>query len=121
MRYAVRNCSDPRDHRIHVTVEGPSRDFEDDSTTYVCPGGRAGDRRLRDFDGPLADLVAQIEREEELRKCWVCGLDTSDGHRHRGPVPDDGPDVEPYDDYDADYEADRAADRYERWLDERDF
>lgn len=65
MRYAVRDCSNRSEHPMHFTVEGPQRDFEDDRTTYVCPGGRAGDRRLRDFDGSLADLVTELERASQ--------------------------------------------------------
>lgn len=64
MRYAVRNCSDPRDHRIHYDTEGPSRDFEEESTTYVCPGGRRGDALIRQYDS-LFRLVAELERASQ--------------------------------------------------------
>jgi hypothetical protein len=126
MRYAVRNCSTPTDHAMHHTVSGPSRDFEDDRTTYVCPGGRAGDRRLREYDGSLADLVLELERAQEEDSVPTSGggpdvpwwtVEPPSPTSRRDDEYDAGLDVEPDDDYsqsDLDYFADRAADRYER-------
>jgi hypothetical protein len=116
MRYAVRNCSTPTDHAMHHTVSGPSRDFEDDRTTYVCPGGRAGDRRLREYEGSLADLVLELERAQENSVPWWT-VEPPTPTSRRDDEYDAGLDVEPDDDYsqsDLDYFADRAADRYER-------
>lgn len=62
MRIVIVNCSTMRDHALHVSdprysmhscVEGLER--------IICPGGRAGDRRLRNEDA--ADIVRQWDEE----------------------------------------------------------
>lgn len=47
MRYAIRNCYDQRDHRMHAGAESDMR--------WICPGGRAGDREVREAE-TLGDL-----------------------------------------------------------------
>lgn len=109
-RVVIRNCYIPTDHAIHVSEPRPSMyEVEEDLVIYLCPGGRAGDRRIRESDNITA--LAEEVRVEKLRQ-----------ENSVRPTYDDS-DVEghdPMDDYseaDLDYEADRAADRYERWLD----
>lgn len=62
MRIVIVNCSTMRDHALHVSdprfsmhscVEGLER--------IICPGGRAGDRRLRNEDA--ADIVREWDEE----------------------------------------------------------
>lgn len=110
-RVTIRNCYIPTDHPIHVSDARPSMyEVEEAWVIYLCPGGRAGDKRIRESDD-IAALALEVRREQGARA------------RQENSVPPppveyddsdyDGPDEG---DYDADYEADRAADRYERWL-----
>jgi hypothetical protein len=104
-RITIRNCSDPRDHAIHVSDARRSMyEVEEDLVVYLCPGGRAGDKRIRE-SGDIRALAVEVWHEQEARKAPRENSVENDDY--------DGPDEG---DYDADYEADRAADRYEHWL-----
>lgn len=107
-RVTIRNCYIATDHPIHVSDARPSMyEVEEAWVIYLCPGGRAGDKRIRESDDIVA-LSVEVRREQEAR-----------AFRQEHSVPrieDEGPDEPPERDYDEDYEADRAADRYERWL-----
>lgn len=54
----LRQCSDPRNHDIHVT--GPTRNAFGEDVRYVCGGDSLGDRRIRQADS-LRDLVEELD------------------------------------------------------------
>lgn len=113
-RVTIRNCYIPTDHAIHVSEPRPSMyEVEEDLVIYLCPGGRAGDKRIREADdiAALAALV-RLEQIAKARQENSAPRPTYDDSDVEGPDPLDN-----YSEADLDYEADRAADRYERWLD----
>lgn len=114
MRTVIANCSTMRDHALHVSdprfsmyscVEGLER--------IICPGGRAGDRRLRNEDP--ADIIR--EWDEEHGQTLLVALAESTGRpidRSR-PTPTPSYDEPDEPDYEAIAEA-RAEARAERDL-----
>ena len=117
MRYVIRNCYDTRDHPIHASGPRPSMyQCVEDPEVFICPGGRVGDRRIRESDD-IADLYTVVRAETVARELatMITEAPRGDYLGERGPV-DEGPDEPPEPDFDEEYEADRAADRYERWL-----
>jgi hypothetical protein len=106
-QYAVINCADRRDHPMHAYAGRPSmHQCVDAEQRVICPGGRAGDRRLRESEN-IANLWTLVRLEMALAEM--------------PPPPafsrEDSVDEPPEPDYDEEYEADRAADRYEAYLD----
>lgn len=103
-RYVVRNCYDNRDHPIHASGDRRSMySCVDQVDRVICPGGRAGDRRIREADD-IANLWTLVRLEMA-----VAELPSTPSF-----LGEDSVDEPPERDYDEDYEADRAADRYER-------
>lgn len=118
MRYAIRDCYKPTFHHPHATVQKSMYECEEGAlTTYICSGASSlGDRRIRNADD-IAVLAEELRVEEAARKLAALLLDVDNPPERRTTSSDDeGPDEPPEPDYDEEYEADRAADRYERWL-----
>lgn len=115
-RTVVRNCYIPTDHAIHVSDPRRSMyEVEEDLVRYLCPGGRAGDKRIRDADD-IAALADEVAREQAA----IPEAPPEDSAPRRVEYDDEPDGHDPLEDYseaDLEYEADRAADRYERWLD----
>lgn len=62
-RVAVRNCSDLRDHPIHVQTSMSTYSCDDGAMIdWLCPGGRVGEKRVRDAVS-LRDLVMEVKRD----------------------------------------------------------
>lgn len=115
MRIIIANCSNPCDHALHISRPRHSMySCVEDLERRICPGGRAGDRAIRQADD-IADLVAEYDRVNGLLNALadVTGREVSPDS---SPSQDEGPDEPDEPDYDEEYEADRAADRYEAWL-----
>lgn len=107
-RYVIRNCYKPTDHPIHASGDRPTMyECEDHTERVICPGGRAGDKRLRESHD-IANLWALVRLENALAELPPAPAFPQEDS--------DGPDEPDEPDYDEEYEADRAADRYEAWL-----
>lgn len=113
-RIVLRQCSDPRNHPIHVTrvTRTPYSTEGAPVTRYLCGGDALGDRRIRESDD-LIGLVLEIEREaaDPLGTAFerVIGVPL-DAYPVTGSEPIDAPD-----DGDTDpngHHADLAASRY---------
>lgn len=105
MRYVIRNCSTPTDHALHVSDPRPSmHQCVDGLERFVCPGGRLGDRRIRECDD-IAALVAEVLASQTAPE---------------PELDDDEPDweaiVEARNEARAEYELERAEARYERFI-----
>ena len=117
MRYIVANCYDTRDHLIHVSDPRPSmHQCVDGLEIRICPGGRVGDRRIREADD-IAELAEMVRVEQVARNLAAILTGDAPAPQSSGGGLSDAVDEPDEPDYDEDYEADRAADRYERWLD----
>lgn len=63
MRLIIRDCSNMRDHALHVSDPRPSMySSVDGLERFVCPGGRVGDRTIREADS-LDDVVRAYDAE----------------------------------------------------------
>lgn len=89
-RIVVQQCSDRRDHAIHVTDARPSiYAAEDDAVRYLCGGDRTGDKRIRDAES-IRSLVAEIDAEADpIGTAFerVFGVALESIPRHTGPDP----------------------------------
>lgn len=62
MRTIISNCSTPTDHPLHVSDPRFSmHSCVDGLERIICPGGRVGDRRLRNEE--TADIIRQWDEE----------------------------------------------------------
>lgn len=118
-RIVQRDCSVTRDHVIHVQRSRSMYECEEGAEIlYLCPGGRLGDRRIREADDirALVDevLASQTAPEPELRQ------ENSAPTRSSRSYDDDEPDweaiVEARNEARAEYELDRAEAAYERMI-----
>ncbi len=58
MRIMIHDCSKPTGHPMHVQTSRSMYSCEEGREIYyLCPGGRLGDKRIRESD----DLLALVE------------------------------------------------------------
>lgn len=97
MRYVISDCSNRSTHALHVSDPRYSMySCEEGLQRFVCPGGRAGDKAIRDAES-LEDLVRAYD--EERGQTLLVALAESTGRpidrsRPAPPVDDDEPDYE---------------------------
>lgn len=59
----IRDCSKPTDHPMHVQTSRSMYSCEEGKVIdYLCPGGRLGDKRIRECDDIRA-LVEEVKRD----------------------------------------------------------
>lgn len=120
MRLIIRDCSNTRDHALHVS--DPRRSMYscvDGLERFVCPGGRLGDRTLREADS-LDDVVRAYD-EEQGQTLLVALAESTGQPIDRRPAPcrsyeqdDDEPDYEAILEERAEARAEEAIERAER-------
>ncbi len=125
-RIILANCANPCDHPIHVSRPGRSMyQCVDGYEIRLCPGGRMGDKRVREYAGRLDELaeIVRIENVSAELAELLGETETVDWSKHSATKSFDARSLEdddrepPEPDFDEEYEADRAAERYANSLD----
>lgn len=114
MRLIIRDCSKSTDHALHVSDPRPSmHSCVDGLERFVCPGGRLGDRTIREADD-LDDVVRAYD--EEHGQTLLVALAEVTGRPIDRSAPTSYDDVEEPDEPDHDEEYEAAERSYERYV-----